>query len=54
MKQNFPNNILVTDKTPFFVMVCSVLPTLFTLTRPSNRAVLFGNVAFSILVLSIK
>ena len=51
MKQNFQKNKAVTDKTPLFVIG---LLHLFILTLGSDKAVLNGNDAFLILVLSTK
>ena len=45
---------VVTSKTPFFVIGPFVLAILFVLTLASDRVVLYGNDAFSILVLSAK
>ena len=47
------SNKVITDKTPFFVMVHFVLTTLFVLTLASDMAVLYWS-AFSILVLSTR
>ena len=49
----FSKNKVVTGKTPFFVK-SFVLPILFISTLLSDRAVLYGNVAFSILLLLTK
>ena len=54
MKQNFWKNEIVTGKTPFFVIGLFCTPILVVLTLASDRAVLYGNVVFSILVLSNK
>ena len=44
----------MTGKTLFFVTGLFCTPILFVLTLASDRAVLYGNVVFSILVLSNK
>ena len=52
---NFPENEIVTGETPFFVIsLYFVLCILFILTLASDRAVLYGNVAFPNLIVSIK
>ena len=50
LKKNFQKKKIVTGKTMFFL----IGPILFVLTLTSNRAVLYGNVTFSILLLSPK
>ena len=54
MKLNFQKNKRVLGKTPLFCKVSFVLPILFVLTLVFDNAVLYGNVAFSIIVLSSK
>ena len=54
MKQNIQKNIVVTGKTPFFMIGPFVLTFLFVLTLASDMAVLYESDAFSILVLSTK
>ena len=50
----FRNTKVVTGKTPFFTIGPFCNPILFVLTLASGRTVLYGNVTFSILVLSTK
>ena len=45
---------VVTGKTPFFVIGAFLLTILFVFTLASDMAVLHGNDAFSIIVLSTK
>ena len=53
LNQNFFKKSVVTGKTPFFVIGPHFVPTvLFVLTLTSDIVVLYGNTAFSILVLS--
>ena len=54
LKQIFQKTKVVTGKTLFFVMVHFILPVLFVSTLTFDRAVLYGNITFSILVLSTK
>ena len=54
MKQNIQKNIVVTGKTPFFMIGPFVLTFLFVLTLASDMAVLYESDAFSILVLSTE
>ena len=54
MKQISGKNIVVTGKTPLFEIAPFLLPVLFVLKLVSDRAVLYENVAFSIIVLSTK
>ena len=53
LKQIFQRKKLVTGKTPFFVIGPFCTPYSI-LTLASDRLALYGNVAFSILVLSTK
>ena len=53
MKQNFQKNKAVTGKTPFFEIDLFCTPH-SVLMLASERVVLYGNVTFSILALSIK
>ena len=55
LKQNFWKNEVVTGKTLAFVIGPFILPTVFVLTLTSDRAVLYGNAAFSsVLLLKVK
>ena len=54
MKQNFQKNKLVTGKTPFFVIHPFCSHYSIVITMASDMAVLYGNDAYSILVLSSK
>ena len=54
MKLNFQKNKVGLGKTLFFCKVIFVLSILFVLTLVFDKAVLYGNVAFSIIVLSSK
>ena len=54
MKQNFQKNKLVTGKTPFFVIRPFCSHYSIVITMASDMAVLYGNDAYSILVLSSK
>ena len=53
MKENFQKNKLVTGKTPFFVRGSFCIHH-SVLTMASDKAFLYGNVAFSILVFLTK
>ena len=46
--------MVVTDKTQFFEIDPFCTPILFVLTLASDWALLYGNVAFSIIVLQLK
>ena len=52
LKQNYLKTEVVTGKTPFSVHL--VLLILFVLTMTFDKTVLYGNIAFSILVFSTK
>ena len=54
MKQNFRKKIVVTGKTPLFVIGLFCTTHLFVSTLASDRAVLYGNVVLTILPLSTK
>ena len=54
MKQNFQKNKVVTAKTPFFVIGPFCTHHSICLNMASDMAVLYGNDAFSISVLSTK
>ena len=54
MKQNFRKSKVFTGKTPFFVIGPCTSYYIYLNTSFSNRAVLYANVAFSILVISTK
>ena len=54
MKQNFRENKVVTSKTLFFVTGSSCTPYFICLNVVLTLAILYGNAAFSILVLSTK
>ena len=54
LKQNFQNNKVVTGKTPYFVIDPFRTPHSIYLNIACDRAVLYGNVAFTILVLLTK
>ena len=55
MRKNFPKIKLVLGKAPFFAIgVPFILLILFVITLAFDMAVLYGNVAFSISVLSTK
>ena len=54
MKQNCQKNKVVTGKPLFFVISQFCTPILLALTLASDRAVLYENVEFLILVLSTK
>ena len=50
----FQKNKMITGKTPFFMIGPFLFTILFLLTLVSDMAILYGNDAFSILVLSTK
>ena len=54
LRQNFRKNKVITGKTPFFVTGLFCTSHSIFLTLASDRGALYGNVAFSILVLSTK
>ena len=54
LRLNFQNNEVVSDKTPLFVIDSFCTPILFVLTLAFGRAVLYENMAFSMVVLSTK
>ena len=54
LKQNFPKNKVANGKTPFFVIGPFCTHHFICLTLASDMAVLYGDGAFSILVLSTK
>ena len=44
----------VTGKNPFFVIGPSLFPSHYVLSSASDRVVLYGNIAFSVLVLATR
>ena len=52
--KNFQKNKVITGKTLFFLISPFVVTILFVLTLASDTAVLYGNDALSILVLTTK
>ena len=54
LKQNFRKNTVVTSKILFFVIGPRCIPHFICLTLASDIVILYGNVAFSILVFSTK
>ena len=53
-KEKFSKNKVVTDKTPFFVMDPYCTPYSMCVNIGLGRAVLYGNISFSILILPTK